>query len=160
MKKDNLRSMACELAKKLAAEKGGTPASHMKEAWATVKQDNALPTFELKFFAVRYKMVTGKSLRSIVPAENNEAACRKFYDPDDEFGPKSEIIDITKARKIPKGWTVQFEQNNNLMAGIISEDLSLSKNTTFEVKVQGIKYNITFNNIVSAVPTQKDRVMK
>jgi hypothetical protein len=160
MKKDNLRSMACELAKKLSQEKGGTPASHLKEAWATVKQDNDLPTFELKFFAVRYKMVTGQSLRSIVPAETNEAACRKFYDPDDEFGPKNKIIDITKARKIPQGWTVQFDNNGIRMAGIISEDLSLSKNTTFEVKVQGKKYDITFNDVVSAVPTQKDRVMK
>lgn len=37
----NLRSEACELAKKLARERGGEPSQYMREAWSVVKERNS-----------------------------------------------------------------------------------------------------------------------
>jgi hypothetical protein len=163
MSKPNLRSIACEIAKKLAKEKGGTPNKHMKEAWALAKEGkvDVLETSVIKFFSVKYKGVKGNHSRSIVPAENPEMACRKFYDPDDPNGPKNEILDIVNPKKIPQGWTVAFRYGKNGIGNAhLTEDFLLNGKGKLNAKFKGEPIELKVEDIIAANPPKKVAVMR
>lgn len=174
-KKLTLRSIACEIAKEFAVDGGGFPSKYMKEAWAEAKERHPelivikgekkpkpepLPELEYEFFSVKYKDKKGNISRSIVPAKDFDDACRKFYDPDDKYGPKNEIIECTKPRKIPKDWTVAIPKGNGMTNARLPKEVSLDKNRRFAVIIRGAVIEVALSEISAANPPKKASIMR
>lgn len=174
-KKPTLRSIACEIAKEFAKEQGGFPSKYMKEAWAEAKERHPeliavkaekqpkpepLPELEHEFFSVKYKDKKGHISRSIVPAKDFDDACRKFYNPDDKYGPQHEIIECTKPRKIPKDWTVAIKKGNGYQNVKLPKEIALDKNRRFACLIRGAVLEVTLAEVTAANPPKKSAVMK
>lgn len=174
-KKLSLRSVACEVAKEFAREQGGFPSKYMKEAWAEAKERHPelvvvkgekkekpapLPELEHEFFSVKYKDKKGHISRSIVPAKDFDDACRKFYDPEDKFGPKHEIIECTKPRKIPKDWTIAIKKGNGYQNVKLIKEVGTDKNRKVAAMLRGAVVEVLLSEITAANPPKKAAVMR
>lgn len=170
----DLRKVACEIAKRLAQENGGKPNEFLKDGWRLAKEGKTpdqvvkqpkTPNKQVKttgFYLVDYKGQFGGSYKTIVPANNVEEATRKFYDPDDEFGPKNQVKSVAVARKIPKTYEVTIEPEYNVLVTVkIDREINLMNwDETFTGKVKDKVYGFTLRDIVSANPAKKEAVMK
>lgn len=162
----DLRAIACNEAKRIAKEKGGTPAQHMKEGWKIARgestRDNA-GKLSVTFFSVYHESnnQVKKRGRSIVPAESEEKARKMFYDPDDPVGSDLIVQKITKARKIPKGWGVNFKNGKGIAQSSVLEDVLLDgEDKIIKVRFKnGIK-TLKLSEIMVANAPQEKRILR
>lgn len=162
MKKNDLRIVACGIAKDLAkaAGPGRKPNEFMSEAWALVRAGQTQPR-ELKFWNVEYKMVKIGVQKAIVGASNKEAAAKQFNDTDDEFGPRAEIRKVTEAKKIPSNMLITVNNSEGIpVSGNIPMDIVLDgQDRNFELYIKGKKHNFKLSNIVSVTKQPKEAVI-
>lgn len=160
----DLRSVACEIAKKLAAENGGKPNQYMKEAWAQARAQKEAPAPAAKpisFFSVEYKTMKGWA-KAIVYALTKEEAMLKFNNPAEPFGPRAEIGKVTAVKKAPAGYQVTVNNSEGIpVVGKIEKELPLDGSVRyFELNIRGKVHTFPVIDIVSIVKPPKEHVMK
>ncbi|MNW28105.1 hypothetical protein D3C74_49170 [compost metagenome] len=152
--KNDLRVIACGVAKRLAKESGvpgAKPNTFMKEAWAIVKSGGETP----KFWTVEYKMMKGW-MKAIVQAPSKEEATKKFNDPSDQFGPRSEIRAVRETKKIPANWEVTMKDYQVFK---LTFEVDLTKNAIVEATQKQKRVKLKTWEIMSATVARKESII-
>lgn len=110
------------------------------------------------FYSVEYRTKKGVK-RSIVRATSEEDAKHKFYDPDDDFGPKYEIKTVTKARKIPKGWELVIQTQNDSVITVTSREDIDEYTLTFKAGLGNKLTDFRIYQLLCANPPRKQEVL-
>lgn len=159
--KNDKRVLACGIAKELAkkAGNGAKPNAFMKEAWAIVRGETTMEPVK-EFFCVEYKTLKGRS-KSIVQTSTKEEAEKLFNNPDDQFGPRHEIIGVTKPKKISAGQLVTVDNNGTPMSGLAQVDIP-TNGSMKEITLTIGRKDLTFqlSQVISAHKAPKEAVMK
>jgi hypothetical protein len=160
--KNDVRSKACEIAKRLAKESGipgDKPNRYMKQAWAEARAEKAPEV--LKFWSVEYKMLRGGTQRAIVGASTKEAAAKKFNNPDEIGGPRAEIKGVTAVKKIPATLQVTVVNSEGIpVTGRIAADLDVEAAPEyFQLNVKGKVHHFPLHSFLSATKPPKENVI-
>lgn len=160
--KNDIRALACEIAKELAkaAGTGRKPNEFMKQAWAGARAQKETPT-PILFWTVEYKMLRGGTQRAIVGASTKEAAALKFNNPGEVGGPRAEIKGVTVAKKISQGQQVTVVNSEGIwMSGIATWDILLDgADKSIEIAIKGKLHYFPLIAVVSATKPTKEPVI-
>lgn len=157
MKANDVRSVACEIAKRLARESGipdAKPNMFMKAAWAEARASKEAPK-PLTFFHIEYKQLKGWK-KAIIQAATKEEATAFFYIEGDRTL-QNEVRDVKPAKKIAASWEVQLR---DFRVARLPHEIDLTTDVEIEGTVGGKKAKFKVSDISAASPARKEAVMK